>query len=437
MPMIQKQIQSADKIYNKIIKKMISLDTLIDKFNAKTGDSVPASMQKNLENYGAKINALMGDFDEYVSNIYGKFNVKASRVVEALEDIDVKNLGDANKIYLKLVQNKADIDDLMGDFEAAMSKALPDDMMQKLLLHSVQFDDTTEQYLGLVETLYPREATAMKRKATHLEVYMPDGTKYEINGFPDASEMMRVHKDLKKNVEGAVAVQGSGNPKVFHGEDWVDITTFEPEALRNMGVSKTILDKYMKKSAAITQEEPTDEKAREKQLDEIETLITEQVQKLKSKKYDAIYEVQQLTDQISDLNRVLQKFWHSGMNRSDWDTVKKYIDIPEWVWKHSLKHLPPKGKSILDKPEYTQSKESGYHKNFKDWDISEDMYKKLKSYMFGEAKSMMGKDGEVNATELAENAAHDALDKDHDEWLDDETNPIWDIALEVSESFNK
>ncbi len=38
--------------------------------------------------------------------------------------------------------------------------------------------------------------------------------------------------------------------------------------------------------------------------------------------------------------------------------------------------------------------------------------------------------GEVNFTELAENTAH-ALD--HDEWLDEETHWIWDLAVECGE----
>lgn len=36
----------------------------------------------------------------------------------------------------------------------------------------------------------------------------------------------------------------------------------------------------------------------------------------------------------------------------------------------------------------------------------------------------------VNLTELAEAAAHEL---DHDEWLDDETHEVWDLAIEVAE----
>jgi hypothetical protein len=36
-----------------------------------------------------------------------------------------------------------------------------------------------------------------------------------------------------------------------------------------------------------------------------------------------------------------------------------------------------------------------------------------------------------NATSLAEDAAHNAMTEDHDEWLDDEHHWIWDVAIEV------
>jgi hypothetical protein len=36
-----------------------------------------------------------------------------------------------------------------------------------------------------------------------------------------------------------------------------------------------------------------------------------------------------------------------------------------------------------------------------------------------------------NATSLAEDAAHNALDADHDEWLDVETHWIWELAIAV------
>ena len=37
--------------------------------------------------------------------------------------------------------------------------------------------------------------------------------------------------------------------------------------------------------------------------------------------------------------------------------------------------------------------------------------------------------GEINATQLAENVAHE---RGHDEWLDDETTDVWTIALDVA-----
>lgn len=40
-------------------------------------------------------------------------------------------------------------------------------------------------------------------------------------------------------------------------------------------------------------------------------------------------------------------------------------------------------------------------------------------------------DHDGNTTALAEDAAHNALEVDHDEWLDDETHWLWDLALLV------
>jgi hypothetical protein len=40
--------------------------------------------------------------------------------------------------------------------------------------------------------------------------------------------------------------------------------------------------------------------------------------------------------------------------------------------------------------------------------------------------------GEVNCTKLAENAASYL---DHDEWLDDETHWIWDVAVDMAEEY--
>lgn len=40
-------------------------------------------------------------------------------------------------------------------------------------------------------------------------------------------------------------------------------------------------------------------------------------------------------------------------------------------------------------------------------------------------------DGEINYTRLVENAAWHF---DHDEWLDDETHWVWDLAVEIADS---
>lgn len=43
-------------------------------------------------------------------------------------------------------------------------------------------------------------------------------------------------------------------------------------------------------------------------------------------------------------------------------------------------------------------------------------------------------DGEVIATRVAENIAWES---DHDEWLDDDTHEVWDVALKVAEEANR
>ena len=42
--------------------------------------------------------------------------------------------------------------------------------------------------------------------------------------------------------------------------------------------------------------------------------------------------------------------------------------------------------------------------------------------------------GEINLTTLAENTA---LNFDHEEWLSDDTHWVWDLAIEVTEEYNK
>lgn len=41
---------------------------------------------------------------------------------------------------------------------------------------------------------------------------------------------------------------------------------------------------------------------------------------------------------------------------------------------------------------------------------------------------------EVNRTQLAENTAH-ALN--HDEWLDDSNHIVWDLAIDIAESYER
>lgn len=55
----------------------------------------------------------------------------------------------------------------------------------------------------------------------------------------------------------------------------------------------------------------------------------------------------------------------------------------------------------------------------------------VKKWMVANAADCVERSGprrELNTTQLAENAAHAF---DHDEWLDDGTHWVWDIALEV------
>lgn len=60
---------------------------------------------------------------------------------------------------------------------------------------------------------------------------------------------------------------------------------------------------------------------------------------------------------------------------------------------------------------------------------------KVKRYMQKEAQHVEDRrTGEVNTTQLAENAAHEF---DHDEWLDDETHWVWDLAVDVVEWYEK
>ncbi len=42
--------------------------------------------------------------------------------------------------------------------------------------------------------------------------------------------------------------------------------------------------------------------------------------------------------------------------------------------------------------------------------------------------------GLVNTTELAEGVA---FEFEHDEWLDDETHPLWDMVVEIAQSYER
>jgi len=61
------------------------------------------------------------------------------------------------------------------------------------------------------------------------------------------------------------------------------------------------------------------------------------------------------------------------------------------------------------------------------------LIKKAKALVLRELRDL-GDDEEANATQLAENVAHEM---DHDEWLDDETHWIWDVAMDAATQWNK
>lgn len=62
----------------------------------------------------------------------------------------------------------------------------------------------------------------------------------------------------------------------------------------------------------------------------------------------------------------------------------------------------------------------------------------VKAWMRQNVKDFVDpKTGEVNTTELAESAAQQFDKNDLGGWLDDETHWVWDISVEVAESFEK
>ncbi len=61
---------------------------------------------------------------------------------------------------------------------------------------------------------------------------------------------------------------------------------------------------------------------------------------------------------------------------------------------------------------------------------------KVKRYMIQVAKNHVDrKTGEVNTTQLAEDAASEF--DESDTWLDDETHWVWDLAVDVAEAYEK
>ncbi len=58
---------------------------------------------------------------------------------------------------------------------------------------------------------------------------------------------------------------------------------------------------------------------------------------------------------------------------------------------------------------------------------------KVRHFMFLELQDLnhpdLWDDGAVNCTRLAENAAHEF---NHDEWLDDDSHWVWDLASDIA-----
>jgi hypothetical protein len=64
-----------------------------------------------------------------------------------------------------------------------------------------------------------------------------------------------------------------------------------------------------------------------------------------------------------------------------------------------------------------------------DYGLSKDMYDKIVEYMAAHVREFVDGCGEVSATVLAEWCA-DKLG--HNEWLDEETHPVWDLACDFA-----
>ena len=69
-----------------------------------------------------------------------------------------------------------------------------------------------------------------------------------------------------------------------------------------------------------------------------------------------------------------------------------------------------------------------------DWGLTKAQFDAIFQMCYAESTTVDFRDeitDEINATKLAE---YVAMTLDHDEWLDDETHPLWDIAAYVAET---
>jgi hypothetical protein len=64
-----------------------------------------------------------------------------------------------------------------------------------------------------------------------------------------------------------------------------------------------------------------------------------------------------------------------------------------------------------------------------DYGLSKDMYDKIVEFMAAHVREYLDGCNEVNTTELAEDCAYHFK---HDEWLDVETHPVWDLAVDFA-----
>lgn len=86
----------------------------------------------------------------------------------------------------------------------------------------------------------------------------------------------------------------------------------------------------------------------------------------------------------------------------------------------------PRGWGAADGLRFKKDQDAWKHAQFA-------LIKKAKALVLRELRDL-GDDEEANATQLAENVAHEM---DHDEWLDDETHWIWDVVMDTATQWNK